>query len=114
MFTWFGNSSTHEQQQWAAKVAEFLKVCGSFETVLSISILVLIISFILMQIIELPKLSEPLAFLGVIFLTKISYSHSYSRVLQLSIARRGQRVLLSGLPLMENRAIQAKLPLKIL
>jgi len=25
MFTWFGNSSTYEQQQWAAKVAEFLK-----------------------------------------------------------------------------------------
>ncbi|GJN16727.1 hypothetical protein PR202_gb03747 [Eleusine coracana subsp. coracana] len=25
MFTWLGNSSTHEQQQWAAKVAEFLK-----------------------------------------------------------------------------------------
>ena len=26
MFTWLGNSSTYEQQQWAAKVAEFLKV----------------------------------------------------------------------------------------
>ncbi|KAE8796991.1 villin-3-like [Hordeum vulgare] len=25
MFTWHGNSSTYEQQQWAAKVAEFLK-----------------------------------------------------------------------------------------
>ncbi|PUZ52977.1 hypothetical protein GQ55_5G017000 [Panicum hallii var. hallii] len=25
MFTWLGNSSTYEQQQWAAKVAEFLK-----------------------------------------------------------------------------------------
>jgi hypothetical protein len=26
MFTWIGNSSSHEQQQWAVKVAEFLKV----------------------------------------------------------------------------------------
>ncbi|CAM0885118.1 unnamed protein product [Alopecurus aequalis] len=25
MFTWHGNSSTYEQQQWAAKVAEFIK-----------------------------------------------------------------------------------------
>ncbi|PUZ41033.1 hypothetical protein GQ55_9G470900 [Panicum hallii var. hallii] len=25
MFTWIGNSSSHEQQQWAVKVAEFLK-----------------------------------------------------------------------------------------
>jgi len=25
MFTWIGNTSSHEQQQWAAKVAEFLK-----------------------------------------------------------------------------------------
>jgi hypothetical protein len=23
MFTWLGNSSTHEQKQWAANVAEF-------------------------------------------------------------------------------------------
>ncbi|AQK98155.1 Villin-2 [Zea mays] len=30
MFTWFGNSSTYEQQQWAAKVAEFLKVTEIF------------------------------------------------------------------------------------
>jgi len=26
MFLWNGNSSSFEQQQWAAKVAEFLKV----------------------------------------------------------------------------------------
>jgi len=26
MFTWIGNSSSYEQQQWAGKVAEFLKV----------------------------------------------------------------------------------------
>ncbi|OEL31017.1 Villin-2, partial [Dichanthelium oligosanthes] len=30
MFTWLGNSSTYEQQQWAAKVAEFLKVTEIF------------------------------------------------------------------------------------
>ncbi|XP_062211321.1 villin-2-like isoform X2 [Phragmites australis] len=29
MFTWIGNSSSFEQQQWAAKVAEFLKVSSS-------------------------------------------------------------------------------------
>lgn len=28
MFTWHGNQSTIEQQQLAAKVAEFLKVCS--------------------------------------------------------------------------------------
>jgi Gelsolin repeat len=26
LFTWHGNASSFEQQQWAAKVAEFLKV----------------------------------------------------------------------------------------
>ena len=26
MFIWIGNSSSYEQQQWAGKVAEFLKV----------------------------------------------------------------------------------------
>ncbi|RLN40918.1 villin-3-like [Panicum miliaceum] len=30
MFTWIGNSSSHEQQQWAVKVAEFLKVTEIF------------------------------------------------------------------------------------
>lgn len=27
LFTWHGNASSFEQQQWVAKVAEFLKVC---------------------------------------------------------------------------------------
>ena len=34
IFTWHGNQSTFEQQQLAAKVAEFLKVCSLWNVLL--------------------------------------------------------------------------------
>lgn len=42
MFTWIGNASSYEQQQWAAKVAEFLKVWNE-ETPFNIPLHVVIV-----------------------------------------------------------------------
>ena len=115
MFTWLGNSSTYEQQQWAAKVAEFLKVWEHLWTAWTQSIKISITLFKSYKSIENFQNFVKLCFFSrSISVANLWCFQSYSLVLQWSIARRGQRVLLSGLHLVGNRVIQTEMLLRIL